>query len=162
VIEAGTFEISLQPSNSTRKFLQGTMSLSPKKRLENRLRGKILVVDDEPLALKAVLHMLKRFPCEILTADSASEALAVWSKEREHIEYVVLDIVLPGISGVELGKCLKHEKKSLTVVFMSGFSRSTLEVLGHHLPPGTSFLQKPFTEDELLQKLFGSRLVGSG
>jgi CheY-like chemotaxis protein len=116
-----------------------------------------MVVDDEPLALAAIAHMLCECSREILMASSASEALKIWMKDREQIECVVLDIVLPGMSGLELANCLKgDEKGDVKILFISGFSSDSLKVLGHRLPDGARFLQKPFEKEELLESLFGS------
>ncbi|MEW6157839.1 MAG: response regulator [Verrucomicrobiota bacterium] len=116
--------------------------MSRKKTQERKPQGKVLVVDDEPLAFQAVVHMLARASVGIVTAVSPAEALSLWSKERDQIEYAVLDIVLPGMSGTSIAKRLKADKQSVRIVFISGFQQKQFGIARPSHSRGCKFSAK--------------------
>lgn len=69
---------------------------------------RILIVDDDPSIRKLLKAMLQRFQVtEILEAGDAIEAGTVL--KREHVDGVLLDLVMPGMDGIELGRALRAE-----------------------------------------------------
>lgn len=105
-----------------------------------------LVVDDEPAILRLVAVVLRDLGCETLTAVNAESALEI--AEKTNPDFVISDVKLPGMDGVELAKRLKSRKKP--VLLMSAFG----EPRKHD---GAGFLAKPFDIDGLVE--FVSRYV---
>jgi two-component system response regulator AtoC len=79
----------------------------------------VLVVDDEALTLRTVSRGLSADGFEVFTAASGEEGLKVFHDEKP--EMVLLDIVLPGIDGVEVLRQIKSAAPSTTVVMMSAY-----------------------------------------
>jgi CheY-like chemotaxis protein len=67
--------------------------------------GQVLVVEDNEINLKLMLYTLRQVGTQILTARDGNEALEVISSERPDL--VVLDIQLPGLSGMEVAKAVR-------------------------------------------------------
>jgi len=106
-----------------------------------------LVVDDEPAILRLVAVVLRDLGCETLTAVNAESALEI--AEKTNPDFVISDVKLPGMDGVELARRLKSRKKP--VLLMSAFG----EPRKHD---GDGFLAKPFDIDSLIE--FVSPYVG--
>ncbi|WP_430256952.1 response regulator [Neorhizobium sp. DAR64872/K0K18] len=112
------------------------------------LPGKILLVDDTPPSLESARLALEGLVPSILTARNGAEALEI-IKQDPGIEAVVSDIMMPGISGIELGEELSRSRPGLPVVLMTGYS-DKLEA-GRTI--SRPVLTKPFKADELLDAL---------
>lgn len=101
----------------------------------------ILVVDDEALTLRTISRALREEGFEVLTAASGEEALETFARERP--ELAMLDIVLPGIDGIELLREVKRTAPLTVVVMMSAYHVVDRAVesmkLGAH-----DYLTKPF------------------
>ena len=92
-----------------------------------------------------VCEMLCQAGYEVTPAASGAEALAL--AEREHFDLLFTDIVMPGLSGVELARALRERQPSLGVVFTSGYPDDRVEVAE---PIRNSvFLQKPYSPIDL-------------
>ncbi|MDB6025356.1 MAG: multi-sensor hybrid histidine kinase [Verrucomicrobiales bacterium] len=111
----------------------------------------ILLVEDEVEVRNLASLILKRLGYTVLEAASGMHAMEVWEQEKEKIQLVVTDIVMPdGMTGCELGSNLQSKNPSLKVVFCSGYST---EMVGKDsiLQEGVNFLQKPYTPQKLAQ-----------
>lgn len=80
----------------------------------------ILVVDDEREFLNMVRMRLEANDYEVLTASDGKEALAAVRKEK--LDAVLLDILMPGMNGLEVLKRIRKEKKHLPVFIITAFS----------------------------------------
>jgi two-component system, cell cycle response regulator CpdR len=103
----------------------------------------VLVVDDEPLVLKATAEMLKNLGCEVLTADNGIGALARLS-DHERIATLITDVNMRGMNGFELAERARRFRKGLQVILLSGAASA-----GRGFP----FIRKPFTEDDLMRTM---------
>jgi two-component system response regulator AtoC len=79
----------------------------------------VLVVDDEELTLRTVSRGLRAEGFEVLTAPSGEDALKLFAEERPDL--ILLDIVLPGIDGVEVLRRMKQANPAAIVVMMSAY-----------------------------------------
>jgi two-component system response regulator AtoC len=79
----------------------------------------VLVVDDEPLTLRTISRGLTTEGFEVFTAGSGEEALKIFEEEKPDL--VLLDIVLPGIDGVEVLRQIKATAPASIVVMMSAY-----------------------------------------
>ena len=115
----------------------------------------ILVVDDVGVVRKIAFHLLSEAGYRVFEASSAAEALEVLATSRQPINLALMDVVLPEVNGVDLARILREEWPGCRIVFMSAFPAEILvrEGLDH---PNVIFLAKPFTRDELLDKVAGA------
>ena len=110
----------------------------------------ILVVDDEPMALKLVQAVLERRGFEVLTSTSPREAVKIFSAERSRIELLISDIVMPEMDGAKLAQKLVALNPDLPVLFISGFVTAR-EVEQAATISQFAFIRKPFRPATLVQ-----------
>jgi DNA-binding response OmpR family regulator len=107
------------------------------------------VVDDDPYIRRLVERTLHEGNHTVLLAGNGNEALRLVALHKAEISMVILDVLMPGMTGGELGRRLAVECRAKQL-FISGYSPE-------HLPPGShggsEFLQKPFTPSELLARV---------
>jgi PAS domain S-box-containing protein len=112
----------------------------------------ILLVDDNEIIRSALGELLKMQGYSILLAGDGKEALEVARKHAGHIDLLVTDVVMPGMSGRELAEQLATERAGIKVLYMSGYTDDA--VLRHGiLDSGSAFLQKPAPMNTLLRKI---------
>lgn len=120
--------------------------------LLQRGRETVLIVDDEEIMLEIGREILESLGYQVLTAENGVVATALYERERENIDLVMLDIVLPGMSGGEIFAALKKINPTVKVLLVSGYSPGgeVAEILAEG---GCGFLQKPFDLFKLSQLL---------
>ncbi len=111
----------------------------------------ILLVDDEEGVCKLLASILRNNGYSVLEANNGSAALAAFEKNAHKIDLVVTDIVMPQMSGFELGRNLSERAPSLKILYMSGYRDNAFGSAGGEAP--RAFLHKPFTPDNLLAKV---------
>jgi len=120
------------------------------------LRGveTILLVDDEDIILDVGKQMLKEMGYEVLAARDGKEAVDVYRENRDGIDLVILDMIMPGMSGREAYDRMKENDPSLRVLLSSGYSidGKAAEILERGCD---GFIQKPFNIRELSKKIRG-------
>ena len=112
----------------------------------------ILVVDDERITRRVAYRILSEQGYRVFEAASADEAMSVLDMAHRYVHLIMLDVVMPVVDGVSLGREILSRWPSLRLLYMSAHPA---EVLASH---GLSdlqvhFLAKPFTRDELLAKI---------
>jgi signal transduction histidine kinase len=115
-------------------------------------RETILVVDDEGGIRALVRKILRRDRYAVLEAGSSEEALDLASAHTGHIDLLLTDVMLPGLSGSGLADSLRKARPDLKVVYISGYTDEEAVRAGS-FPPGSKFLQKPFTLGALVSKV---------
>jgi diguanylate cyclase (GGDEF)-like protein len=126
------------------------MSESMPAHTDDRSRGTVLVVDDEPRVRLATHRMLTANGYRVIDAASATEALQLQSAHGDEIDVVLIDLYLTDWRGTELAARLRRFKPGLRVVFMSGVPQSDM-IVG-----ADRFLAKPFTKQQLLSGMTGA------
>ena len=86
----------------------------------------ILVVEDEEAIRFVVRRVLERSGYTVLEAPSGADALKVIRAHRGPLDLVMTDLVMPGMSGIELARTLRREHPSLLILLASGYSRETV------------------------------------
>ena len=114
-----------------------------------RSNATVLVVDDEPTLRSVIRRSLLREGYDVLVAEDATRALAVARAHAAPIHVLVTDVVMPGMSGLDLARQLLRERPSLSVLFISGFTFEEA-VPPADLAQGTAYLPKPFETKVLL------------
>ena len=112
----------------------------------------MLLVDDEQMVLEVGRKMLERLGYSVITASDGSEAIALYASEKHRIDLVILDMIMPGLSGKEVCAAIKEENPDITVLLSSGYSMN--EQVTEIMDLGCrGFLQKPFTLTSLSAKV---------
>jgi len=112
----------------------------------------VLVVEDDEMMRKVVVRALTRSGYRVIEADSPEVALAALETHDGTIHLLLTDVVMPGMSGVELGCRLTSLVPGAKVLYMSGYSDSGVVI--HDRPnSGLGFIQKPFNSRVLLEKV---------
>ncbi len=117
-----------------------------------RVTGAILLVEDDPAVRSVAARVLMAEGYAVHTAANGLEALQILQLDKPRIDLVVTDLVMPEMGGQDLVaqfSKLKHRPRAL---FMSGYTEDEMLRRGA-LPPGTSFMEKPFTPDALLRRV---------
>jgi two-component system, cell cycle sensor histidine kinase and response regulator CckA len=112
---------------------------------------RVLFVEDEALVRAIVERTLQRAGYRVVVATSAEEALELTDQDGR-FDLLVTDVVMPGMSGWELGKRLRERWPGLRVLYISGYTEDGAQP-GGASEPGASFLQKPFLPLDLLATL---------
>ncbi len=112
----------------------------------------ILLIEDEEHVRAVSRAILARNGYTVVEVGSPAEALEVCEKPSKTIHLVLTDIVMPKMSGPELGKRLRSSRPEIKLLYMSGYTDDTIIRHGM-LDPTTAFLQKPFTPEDLLRKV---------
>ncbi|MCX7816641.1 MAG: PAS domain S-box protein [Syntrophales bacterium] len=115
-------------------------------------QGNILLVDDEDMNIQVVREMLEFLGYRVFTAGSGQEALAVFAEKGSLIDLVILDMIMPGISGKVTYERLRAMRPDVKVLLCSGYSMNgqAQEMLRMGCQ---GFIQKPFSIEELSRKL---------
>jgi PAS domain S-box-containing protein len=112
----------------------------------------ILFIEDEYLILKVIRRLLKSYGYSVYVAADGEEALEVFTRHRDEIALVLSDVGLPKMSGIDVFKKLKEMDPHIKVVLASGFFEPDLKFSLHQLGI-KGFIQKPYSNDEVLRKL---------
>jgi two-component system, LytTR family, response regulator len=108
-----------------------------------------LIVDDEPAARNALLHLLRQDPEIVLSRPCENGREAVRAIRAHHPELVFLDVQMPGLDG--FGVLREIERKDLpVVVFVTAYDRHALHAFEVH---AVDYLLKPFSDARFLEAL---------
>jgi len=109
-------------------------------------KTRILVVDDEHLIRWSLEQNLKKQGYEVVTAGNGEDALRIVREEQPDL--VLLDIQLPGISGLEVLEKIKETDEEIIVIMVT--AHGTLETAVHAMRLGAyDYINKPFNLDEV-------------
>jgi PAS domain S-box-containing protein len=112
----------------------------------------ILVVDDEDVVRDVTKNMLIDLGYQIVVAESGQNAVEIYRTEKDRIQLVILDMIMPGMSGEETFDFLRAVNPDIKVILSSGYS---LNGMAHGiLERGCqAFIQKPFDKVDLSRKV---------
>ena len=116
-------------------------------------RGSILVVDDEPLNLKAMEALLAEADCQVVTASSGREAL--WRILRTDFALILLDVRMPEMDGFETAGLIRRLKRSrhTPIVFLTAAGEQAEWVQRGYEAGGVDYLVKPVDPEVLRSKV---------
>ncbi len=112
----------------------------------------VLLVEDELQVRNLTERLLMMAGYRVLSAASATEALALTMDHRGAIDLLLTDVVMPVMSGRQLAKDLCGQRPELRVLYMSGYDNNIINNYGV-FEPETNFLAKPFSPEQLLGKI---------
>lgn len=111
-------------------------------------RKSILVIDDDRGVRSAISQALKRQDYELIEAEGPESAASIWSERQEEIDLILLDVLLPGLSGPELANEMSvGGKPKAPVIFITGVGSENLAKF--QVPQDARCLMKPFAVSEL-------------
>ncbi len=146
--QGATFEIylpqSAQPTGETTEI-----ALAP-----SSLRGSetILLVEDEPSVRRASRRFLEEHGYKVLEAVDGGDAIRLCERHEGPLDLVITDVVMPGMSGRELGERVARLRPETPVLYVSGYVDTALVRTG--LPEtSVQLLQKPFSAESLARKV---------
>jgi len=129
----------------------GAIAASSSRPLETDGAGRtVLLVEDEPQLRKITARILERHNYRLRVAENPHDALAM-IREDARVELLLTDVVMPGMSGLQLAEQAACLRPHLRLLFMSGFPRDLWErgEVDHDLV----VLEKPFDSGQLLQRV---------
>jgi len=109
----------------------------------------ILVVDDEPTITDAIAYTLRKEGYRVETAATGTEAIAV--ARRLHPDAIVLDVMLPGVDGLQVCRTLRAES-TVPILLLSAKGEEIDRIVGLELG-ADDYLGKPFAMRELLARI---------
>ena len=114
--------------------------------------GTVLLVDDEEIVLMVGREMLQLLGYKVKTAQNGEDAVRIYLENREEISLVILDMIIPGVSGAQIFDRLKEINSEIRVLLSSGYSLGgqAAKILNRGC---NGFIQKPFNLRDLSKKL---------
>ncbi len=112
----------------------------------------ILLVEDEKMILKVTTEMLESLGYRVLTAASGREGIRIYKERGSEIDLVILDMIMPGLTGLAAFDRLREINSGARVLLSSGYSINgeAKQIMDRGC---NGFIQKPFRIEELSQKV---------
>jgi signal transduction histidine kinase/CheY-like chemotaxis protein len=114
--------------------------------------GTILVVEDDDAVRRMTREFLKISGYTVLEARSGADAIQFMERREQPIDLVLTDVLMPGMKGRELVERLSKLRAGIKVLYMSAYTEDAAINIGV-LSPGTAFIEKPFSPDDLANKV---------
>jgi two-component system cell cycle sensor histidine kinase/response regulator CckA len=112
----------------------------------------VLIVEDDPVASRMGRDILERWGYRVMVTDSGSEAIEIYSEYQKRIQLVLLDVILPDLSGDQVFSSLRKINPDVRVIVTSGYNVN--QQITHLLKFGCAdFIQKPFQSRALSSKV---------
>ncbi len=143
-----TFKIFL-PRNYSNKPKTGT---DKKESLKIGKGELILLVEDEKKIIEMSRKILTMLGYEVISANSPLKAIQLAGEYKHTIKLLITDVIMPEMNGKELADKLVREIPQLKVLFMSGYTASTIERQGI-IDGDVNFIQKPFAMTDFGEKI---------
>ncbi len=116
------------------------------------MKTKVIIVDDEKDILELVFYNLKKEGFEISTSTNGEDALKLIRDEKSDL--IILDLMLPGIQGMDLCKILKssEETSRIPIIMLTAKNEEVDKVLGLEMG-ADDYITKPFSPRELIARV---------
>jgi two-component system response regulator ResD len=119
--------------------------------MDDHVRGSVLVVDDEPTIAEVVSRYLERAGYRTRVAHDGIEALELVAKQRPDL--VVLDLMLPGVDGLEVMRRLReHDRERIALILLTAKGEESDRIIGLRLG-ADDYVVKPFSPAELVARV---------
>ena len=113
---------------------------------------KILIAEDEAAIREFITLNLTHCGYSVIEADNGEEAVNLFQKEKESIDIVLLDYMMPVMNGIEACKRIREMSPSVGVVFLTAKAQESDKVYGLH-SGADDYITKPFSINELLARI---------
>ena len=112
----------------------------------------ILVIDDEDMLRDVLKEVLEMVGFSALFASSGREGIQLFEENQDRVQLILMDILMPEMSGIETHKEIKALDPDMKFIFMSGFpdkdALSLRELVGDYV-----FVKKPFSVKEIVSEI---------
>jgi signal transduction histidine kinase len=115
------------------------------------IAATVLLVEDDTSVRELAARVLSQAGYRVLSADGPDAALSLVSRTPEPAAVLLTDVVMPGMNGPALADRVLAQWPDIRPVFMSGFTGEALTRAGQS--PATDVLAKPFTPEQLVQRI---------
>ncbi len=112
---------------------------------------KILLAEHDPLLGTMLSDILNSLGYSVMLKSKGSDAVAFGSKNS--FDLLITEVIMPDISGKEIGQLLRHIKPAIKILYISGYPEESLSRYGKWLPGKEFFMQKPITSAVLAAKI---------
>ncbi len=112
----------------------------------------ILVAEDDTQVRDLTKHILEGFGYQVMEAGDGEEAISVFNDNKDRIQLLILDVVMPKKNGKEVYDEIKKIRPDIKAIFTSGYNAEIIHKKGI-LEKGLGFITKPFLPQELLKKV---------
>src|SRR5882724_7946894 len=119
--------------------------------IHTKSRGRVLAIDDEPELLEIVKGSLEPYGFEVHTAVSAKEGVEFYERNWRDIDLVLLDFLMPDMTGDLVFECLKRENPDVRTILLTGCEDTVAERMFREGLWG--YNHKPFALDEFVQEV---------
>ena len=126
----------------------------------NQIQGNvILVIDDDEINLQVAKVILeKKLPCRVITADNGVEGLEIM--RRQYVRVVLLDIMMPGMDGIEVLEEIRADKKLKDIPVMMLTASTDKENIQQAIKLNVKdYIRKPFLPEELVSRVSNKLVV---
>ena len=126
-------------------------TVAPRRTAFVRGEGVVLLAEDDPSVRRLVVAELTRRGFTVIESEDGQAALDTFCREKDHIDILVTDVVMPRMNGAELARQAEKIRPGLKILFISGHP----ERAGSGVDPAgvTNLLMKPFTADTLAARI---------
>ena len=112
----------------------------------------VLIVEDEEPVRRFLYGSLTQAGYTVLQATGGLEAMSVMLSYPEDIALVIVDIVMPGVSGLDFANQLAIDRPQTKILYISGYTESVaLSSIARRMPQAV--LPKPFTSRQLVKRV---------
>lgn len=134
----------------------GDRVVAPVREAQAQIGSTVLIVEDEPALLTATSRMLRRKGFSVIQATNGTTALELLRDGTNHIDTMLLDVTLPGVSSREVFEQAGWLRPDLVTILTSAYSHETVEAsfAGLRVP---QFIRKPFPNEDLVNLLQQTR-----
>lgn len=108
--------------------------------------GTVLLVDDEEHVLNAAGILIESFGYTVIEAENGLQAIEEYEKNRQKIDVVIMDIVMPEMSGIETAKILKEKYPDILIIISTGYAEQKVTLADVKYD---GFLKKPYKAQQL-------------
>lgn len=114
-------------------------------------KTKILVIDDDEIVRQVLEMLLKDLGYEAISSSDPYEAISIFDLNKDSIDLVISDMIMPKLNGKELFYRLKEIKKNLRFILLSGYTKNNVDE--KFLNDIDLFLEKPIRKDVLEKEI---------
>ncbi|MBN2279187.1 MAG: response regulator [Candidatus Marinimicrobia bacterium] len=112
-------------------------------------RERILLVEDDKLVRSVIVEVLNNYGYKMLTSSNGIEGYEVFSQNKNDLDMIIADVIMPKMNGIELAEKIEKEHPATKILFMSGYS----EQVNNLEDMGVNYIKKPFDPLELIKKI---------
>lgn len=131
---------------------EGESERLPARHAVERVRGRVLLAEDESSVREIVALVLRNQGYEVSAGENGAIAERLADSLSHDYDVLVTDVVMPRMGGRELAERLRAKRPRLPVLYLSGYTQSSLTAEDLK-QPNTAFLQKPFTPMQITREL---------